>query len=180
MSIVGISSLDKIVSTKPHYRPSQILKQLNSEIRLKLNSDIDEQVQEGMDIIICRISLDTNSVEFSSALHKMVLLRKGETTLFNGCRHFIGNHFKKGFEFIEHKLELKKDDQIFMFSDGFYDQKGGDNGRKLYFKGFEEILLKMANIPVSEQENYLTTKMKNWQGEEEQLDDMLVFGWKVK
>ena len=180
MSIIGISSLDKIVSTKPNYSPSQILKQLNSEIRLKLNSDIDEQVQEGMDIIICRISLDTNSIEFSSALHKMVLLRNGETILFNGCRHFIGSHFKKGFEFMEHKLALKKDDQIFMFSDGVYDQKGGDNGKKLYFKGFEEILIEMANIPVSEQENYLTAKMKNWQGVEEQLDDMLVFGWKVK
>jgi len=179
MSIVGISSLDKIVSTKPNYRPSQILEQLNSEIRLKLNSDIDEQVQEGMDIIICRISLDTNSIEFSSALHKMVLLRNGEATLFNGCRHFIGSHFKKGFKFIEHKLELKKDDQIFMFSDGIYDQKGGSKGKKLYLKGFEEILIQMANMPVSEQENYLSSKIKSWQGVSEQLDDMLVFGWKV-
>ena len=71
-------------------------------------------------------------------------------------------------------------DEIFMFSDGVYDQKGGDEGKKLYFKGFEEILIQMANIPVSEQESYLATKMKIWQGGEEQLDDMLVFGWKVK
>lgn len=180
MSIVGISSLDKIVSTKPNYRPSQILEQLNSEIRLKLNSDIDEQVQEGMDIIICRISLDTNSIEFSSALHKMVLVRNGKATIFSGCRHFIGSHFKKGFKFIEHKLALKTDDQIFMFSDGIYDQKGGNNGKKLYLKGFEEILIQMANIPVSEQENYLSSKINSWQGASEQLDDMLVFGWKVK
>jgi len=179
MSIIGISSLDKIVSINPDYKPSQILEELNSEIRLKLNSDIDEQVQDGMDIIICRISLDTNSVEFSSALHKMVLLRNGETTLYNGCRHFIGNNFKEGFKFVEHQLQLEKNDQIFMFSDGVYDQKGGGKGKKLYFKRFEEILIQMGGIPLSEQENYLATKMDDWQGGMEQLDDMLVFGWKV-
>jgi len=180
MSIVGISSLDKIVSTTPNIRPSKILEQLNSEIRQKLNSDIDEKVQEGMDVIICRLSLDTNSIVFSSALHKMILIRNGEVTTYSGCRHFIGSHFKKGFKFIEHKLALKKDDQIFMFSDGVYDQKGGDTGKKLYLKGFEEILIQMANIPVSEQENYLSSKIKSWQGASEQLDDMLVFGWRVK
>lgn len=179
MSIVGISSLDKIVSTNPNISPSKILEQLNSEIREKLNSDIDEKVQEGMDVIICRISLDTKSIVFSSALHKMTLIRNGKVTTYSGCRHFIGSHFKKGFKFIEHTLALKKDDQIFMFSDGVYDQRGAATGKKLYLKGFEEILVEMVNIPVSEQEDYLSSKIKNWQGTAEQLDDMLVFGWKV-
>jgi len=179
MSIVGISSLDKIVSTNPNYKPSQILEKLNSEIRIKLNSDIDEQVQDGMDIIICRISLDSNNIEFSSALHKLIHLRNGESTLYNGCRHFIGNNFKKGFQFVEHKLQLEKGDQIFMFSDGVYDQKGGDKGKKLYFKRFEEILVQMSNVPISQQESYLSSKIETWKGGMEQLDDMLVFGWKI-
>ena len=180
MSIVGISSLDKIVSINPNYSASEILEQLNSEIRQKLNSDNHDQVEEGMDIIICRISLDTNTITFSSALHKLVVVRDGKADFFSGCRHFIGSRFKKDFKFIDHKLTLKPDDQIFMFSDGVYDQKGGNNGKKLYLKGFEEILIQMANIPVSEQENYLSSKIKSWQGASEQLDDMLVFGWKVK
>ena len=74
---------------------------------------------------------------------------------------------------------LKKDDQIFMFSDGVNDQKGGVEGKKLYFRNFEKILIEMSKMPVSEQVDYLSAKMTDWQGDLEQLDDMLVFGWKV-
>jgi serine phosphatase RsbU (regulator of sigma subunit) len=77
-------------------------------------------------------------------------------------------------------MKQEKEDQIFMFSDGVYDQKGGEKGKKLYFKRFEEILIQMGSIPVSGQESFLTDKMEKWQGEMEQLDDMLVFGWKIK
>lgn len=179
MSIVGISSLDKIVSTNPDFTPAQILGELNGEIRQKLNSDIDEQVQDGMDIIVCKIALDTNKMIFSSALHKLVLLRKGEARLYNGCRHFIGNNFKENFSFHEEEIHLEKEDQIFMFSDGIYDQKGGEKGKKLYYKRFEKILIEMGQKPISEQETYLADRITKWQGDQEQLDDMLVFGWKV-
>lgn len=180
MSIVGMNSLDNIITSNPDLSAAEILVQLNNQIQQKLNaSDKKEKLQDGMDIIICRINLITKKMHFASALHKLVLIRDGKPQLFNGSRHFIGNDLKKGFEFEENELSLNEGDQIFMFSDGVYDQKGGERGKKLYYSRFEEILIELTLLEVDKQKGFLEDKIDTWKGNQDQLDDMLVFGWKI-
>jgi len=180
MSIVGINSLDKIITNQPSLSPSEILVEMNDDIRLKFSTTVnDEKLQDGMDIIICRINLLNNELVFASALHKLVLIRDGIPKLLSGSRHFIGTELKEGFTFDEVTLNLLRGDQVFMFSDGVYDQKGGEKGKKMYYNRFEESLVKITALQVEEQQEALQNEINEWMGSKEQLDDMLVFGWKI-
>ncbi len=179
MSILGMSSLDKIVS-KGIINPSDILRELNEEIRAKLKIDQhNSDVNDGMDIIVCKINPQTNEVRFSSAHHKLVYIDKaGVATLMKGDKHFIGNELGEGFEFKENHLQLNVGEAIYLFSDGIYDQKGGERGKRLYYKGFEQWLVEVHELPRGEEAQSLSNKLQNWIGDCERLDDMIVFGWK--
>ena len=91
----------------------------------------------------------------------------------------IGIHLKMDKEFTNHVIHYKKDDVVFMFSDGYMDQFGGEKGRKLKSKRFQELLLTVHEKPMAEQRKILDSFLAKWKGELEQLDDILIIGLKL-
>ena len=85
--------------------------------------------------------------------------------------------FEKPFEQVE--IQMEKGDSIYMTSDGYPDQFGGENDKKFMIRQFKEMLLEIQEMPMSEQKDYLSFAFKNWKGSEEQADDVCVVGVRI-
>jgi serine phosphatase RsbU (regulator of sigma subunit) len=83
------------------------------------------------------------------------------------------------FSFTGHEIPLKKGDIVYMFSDGFADQFGGDLGKKMKYRRMRDMLLEVMNLPMTIQRRCLEANFKNWRGSNDQIDDVLLIGFKV-
>jgi serine phosphatase RsbU (regulator of sigma subunit) len=82
--------------------------------------------------------------------------------------------------FTKHELKIETPTMLYAFSDGYPDQFGGKDGRKLTIKVLKELLLEIHQKPIQEQKNILDTTMRNWKGtSHKQIDDMLMIGMKL-
>jgi serine phosphatase RsbU (regulator of sigma subunit) len=105
-----------------------------------------------------------------------VLIRNKELHTYKADKQPIGI-FRREFPFKSNEVQLQKNDKIYLFSDGYHSQFGGEKGFKLKFAKFTEFILQSSEKTMSEQKNYLVTKLSDWQGTKwEQIDDILVIG----
>ncbi|HNS11038.1 MAG TPA: SpoIIE family protein phosphatase [Bacteroidia bacterium] len=179
LSMIGISLLNQLVNESGITNPAQILNHLNNGIISALKQRSDE-VSDGMDIAICSFDLQKNILEYSGANRPLYLLRNGEIKEIKPDKLAIGGfRLKTEAEFTSHHLELIAGDQIYIFSDGFADQFGGEKGKKLLSKRLREKLVSLGNIPMKEQEKLLNQYFDDWKGHFEQVDDVLLIGIRV-
>jgi len=82
-------------------------------------------------------------------------------------------------DFSEKKMSLQKGDCIYLFSDGYADQFGGPLGKKLMRKQFRQILVEINELPIEQQRIIVQMRFEEWQGENEQVDDVLVIGVQI-
>ena len=82
-------------------------------------------------------------------------------------------------KFTNHKIQLQKGDQIYLFSDGFADQFGGQKNKKFKYKPFKELLLSNAGKSMQEQKEILEKTFDEWIQGYEQVDDVTVLGIKI-
>ena len=76
-------------------------------------------------------------------------------------------------------IDVQKGDMCYLFTDGYADQFGGDQGKKFMVKKFHKLLIENSNLPVEQQEKNLDTAIVNWMGDHEQIDDILVIGIRI-
>ena len=65
---------------------------------------------------------------------------------------------------------------VYLFTDGYADQKGGPDNKKFYYKPFQQLLIKNSNKPMEQQKEELSIAVNEWKGENEQIDDILIMG----
>ena len=87
--------------------------------------------------------------------------------------------YNKMEKFDTQEIKLEKGDQIYLFSDGYVDQFGGEKGRKFMSKRFKQTLIENSQKPMQQQKENLNTVLKQWQGNKDQIDDILVLGVKL-
>lgn len=178
MSLVGHNVLNQV--TKVFTRPAQILNGLNrvaSEV-IKKQTDGDYS-RDGMDVAMCVLDPDTMTLEFSGAHNPMYLIRNGALEVYESDPFSIGSFEYGEREFRGHSLGLQTGDCIYLFSDGYSDQFGGPRGKKFLRKQFRETLLRIHRLPMAEQKWRLAEILDRWQGELDQVDDILVIGVRV-
>jgi serine phosphatase RsbU (regulator of sigma subunit) len=81
--------------------------------------------------------------------------------------------------FSNHKVQLEKGDVIYLFSDGYADQFGGDKGKKFKYRAFKDLLLTLHKLPMEEQHQHIEERFETWRGDLEQIDDVCVMGVRV-
>jgi serine phosphatase RsbU (regulator of sigma subunit) len=91
----------------------------------------------------------------------------------------VGKHDRDTVSFTQHSVALQSGDMIYSFTDGLPDQFGGPRGKKFMYKQFKELLASISQLPANEQSKMLNSKLNEWKGELEQVDDVLVFGIRV-
>jgi serine phosphatase RsbU (regulator of sigma subunit) len=158
----------------------------------------EEDVKDGMDIALIKIK--GTQVQFAGALNPLWIVKNGshdldeiksqfsESALINvekianstfievkGDKQPIGVYHQQK-PFISHTIELDRGDRIYIFSDGFADQFGGEKGKKFKAKNFKKLLISIQEKPIDEQGVLLEESFEGWKGNLEQLDDVCVIG----
>lgn len=138
-------------------------------------SDSGEDVKDGMDISMLRIK--DKSVQYSGAHNPLWILRNGteEIEEIKADKQPVGK-FDKAIPFTAHNFSLETGDQLYLFSDGFSDQFGGEQNKKYKSKRLKKYLSEIRNLSITEQHEALHEEFQNWKGELEQLDDVCVIG----
>jgi len=180
MSMLGMSFLNEIVLKEETLEADKILNQLRFEvIRSLKQSGKDDEAKDGMDMSLCVIDKKTNTLQFAAANNPMYLIRNGELEKVKADRMPIGIHFRSDEGFSRQEIEIKTNDTIYIFSDGYADQFGGGDGRKLKYKPFQDLLADIHKKPMQEQHKRLDDFFENWCGNYEQIDDVLVIGMRI-
>jgi ligand-binding sensor domain-containing protein/serine phosphatase RsbU (regulator of sigma subunit) len=181
MSIIGFELFRKITNIEGLTRPSDILNKLNEDFH-EIFRDVENVVlRDGMDVAFCAIDLNDMILEFSGAFNPLYLIRDNKITEIKGDRFAIGideTNFKDQ-TFKNHMIPLQEGDLIYIFSDGFADQFGGPEGKKFKYRRFRHLLLNIHQLPMEDQRNILETSLREWKGEHEQVDDVMVMGIKM-
>ena len=198
MSIVGYNALNKAVSEQKLIEPSQILNSLNRHISSTLRQDVKNTgVRDGMDMALSVLNLETLELNFSGANNPLWIIRENLNTEDFSHLEVVKFHEDQlvevkpdkqaigytGLEvksFTNNKIQLKKGDLLYMFSDGYQDQFGGEKGKKFKSNQLRNLLLSIKNKSMEAQKEVLENTMTNWMGEEhEQVDDIIVIGIRV-
>ncbi|PCJ24590.1 MAG: hypothetical protein COA97_09415 [Flavobacteriales bacterium] len=198
MSIIGANSLNKIVEDLKIEKTGEMLDKLNNLVNIALGkentSDEILSVRDGMDISICSIDRVNNILEYSGANNSLYILRKpnnkiaeleivieNDDTIFYEIK---SNKMAIGggdnlMNYTTHKIQLEKEDVIYLFSDGYADQFGGPKGKKFMYKPFKRMFLSIQDKTMDEQRFFLDTTLREWKGDLDQLDDICVMGVRI-
>ncbi|WP_448518255.1 SpoIIE family protein phosphatase [Rhodoflexus sp.] len=176
MSMLGSSLLDNIAARQPVADTALILNEMHRYIRLALQQE-KSMNSDGMDM--CLISYDPleRTVQFSGARNSLYLVRSGVLTEYKADRQSIGG-FQKEAErlFTAQTITVQTGDILYLFSDGYADQIGGNKRQKYMVKHFRSLCERISSIPIVQQEGAFAANLADWMGEEVQLDDILVMG----
>ena len=180
MSMIGFNLIHEIISLGIT-DPSKILEFLNIGIRNQLKQK-DTDNRDGMDMAICLINKEKNTVQFAGAKNPVVYIKNDELNQIKGDFLPIGGFYKEEDErdYTLHTIEIDVPTTFYIFSDGFSDQIGGTDGRKFLSKYFRELLYAIHKEPMEKQPEFLKDKLTEWMGTENtQIDDILIIGFKL-
>lgn len=181
MSIIGNNFL-RICEREPSVnRPSEALDFINVGISRTLRQEYSKSsIQDGMDMVFIAIDYHAMNLHFAGAKNSIYVVRNGELTEYKGDKHpigaFVGEEMKK---FTNHTISIQKGDCIYLFSDGYADQFGGEHGKKFMYSRFKQLLATNSYLPMNEQRKKLIDAFENWKGTTEQVDDVCVFGIRI-
>ena len=185
MSMLGIAFLNEIVNKIVINRhisslqADEILNELRRNLITSLHQTGDkDEPKDGMDISLCIIDYDSKKLQFAGAHNPLYLIRNHELLQYNGDKMPLSHHKNKDVPFTRHDIDLKVGDSLYIFSDGYIDQFGGDEGYKFLAKNFKELLIQISQKPMLEQKQILIEEFQKWKGDRDQLDDILVIGFK--
>jgi serine phosphatase RsbU (regulator of sigma subunit) len=180
MSMLGNSFLNEIIrSSSVLPSTKEILNQLRDRISEALaQSGEASSTHDGMDIALSIYDRSKREIEFSGAFNSLYIVRNGEMIIVGGDKMPIGYHPKKQ-DFTSQTVTADKGDIIYLFTDGFPDQFGGAANKKYTIGRFKKLLVKISSHPMKEQKRILESILKKWQGNNLQVDDVLVMGLKL-
>ena len=179
MSMLGISFLNEIVNKNHIHDADLILNHLRDHIIEALQQKGKEgEAKDGMDMAICVINKEANTLQFAGANNPLYIIRKGELEHIKGDKMPVAIHLKMQ-DFEKHEIKYIEGDTFYIFSDGFADQFGGPDGKKFKYKPFKDLLVEIHEKPMEEQEQILDKVFEDWKGEQEQLDDVVILGFRL-
>lgn len=183
VSVVCNNALNAAVREHKLIDPGQILDKTREIVVEQFNKSRTttiSNIRDGMDIALCALNIKTNEIHYSGAFNPLWILRSGTSELeeLKAARQSIGKvDTPKSFK--TSSSALKKGDQIYLFSDGYADQFGGQKGKKMMRNNFKKLLLSIGNESMENQKKEVNSHFKQWKGNLEQIDDVCVMGVRI-
>ena len=179
MSLLGHNILENVIQRDSSVDPGAILTTLNQEIVARFSKGNEQQtIKHGMDIAIISIDPAKQQLEYAGAGNSIYLVQAGNLTEIKADKMSTGivtpDHQLVSYKNNTHAFQ--KGEMIYLFSDGFPDQKGGPDKKKFYYSPFKELLTAISGLSMEEQKNRLDQTINDWMGGGEQVDDILVMG----
>ena len=186
MSIIGNSLLNEIIGEQHIYQPAEILNHLHVGVKNALNHNKGEsERRDGMDIALCSFNKENLTLDYAGANRALWIYRKDTTDkaeIIKPDKNPIGgieHDFEVKRQFTNHTVQLQKGDCVYIFSDGYADQFGGEKGKKFMVANLQRTFAEITDKPMQEQYQHLYNVFANWRGSYEQIDDVLVIGVRI-
>lgn len=184
MSMIGNDILTQIVIEKGITEPNLILTQLHDGVKKSLKQDNQiSNTKDGMDISVIAFNKnDFSKIKFSGALRPLWLVKNNTTEIieYKGDKHSIGGAYSDlSRAFTTHEIALSKGDSIYLSSDGYADQFGGQDGKKMMTKNMKKFISSIQALTMNEQKKELENSFHTWKANREQVDDVLIFAVRV-
>jgi len=194
MSMISISSLNKIVKEKQITDPARILDSLRYDIINDLKQSGDMQTKDGLDIALLSIDTENKIIDYAGAYNSMYVVKKYPVnksvlnydfnySIFNdrlievkADRMPIGMSDRMNLNFTTKRMQMEAGDRVYITTDGYIDQFGGEKGKKFMSKRFKNLLLELPYMNSENALQKLDKQFIEWRGEHEQIDDVLVIG----
>ena len=172
-----------MITSRSLDNPGEILNRLRNRVKKVLHQEgVEGEADDGMDIALYIVDMESLKLEYAGAYNSLYIIRPQNNTeefiVLKADRQPISIHLVEK-EFTNHSVQLQKGDCLYTFSDGFVDQFGGENMEKFKMKRFKEKLLSIYQFPMDKQCAILDNTLETWQGENEQVDDILVVGMRI-
>jgi serine phosphatase RsbU (regulator of sigma subunit) len=178
MSVIGSTLLNDIVNLKGITKPAHILDELQLGVKETLKiTEQNNYEAESIECVICKFNFERNILEYAGAKLPIYIVRNQELIELKGDRMRIGAGSANLYErFTENEFQLQQGDYIYICTDGFANQFGGDKGRKFKTKRLKDMLLSLHTTSYVQQEEQIKFIFENWMGSNERVDDLLIVG----
>ncbi len=186
MSMTGNNLLNEIILNKGIVLPNRIFEELDKGIIDSLKQEQTSN-RDGMDGALCSIYEEEDGkkiVEFVGARNPLIIVRNGEHEKIKGDKLSIGGEktsdkLKTNKTFTTHRIEVSEPSMFYIFSDGFQDQFGGPKDSKYMTKKLHKLMANIGHLPIAEQGKIFESELNEWKGTGDQIDDILIIGFKV-
>ena len=203
MSLIGIKILNQSIKEKNVNSPSEALDFVNAQVFETVNKHSDENnvVRDGMDAVLFAVNFNKLTLSFAGANNPIWIIRtirhsgldpesipeiagqarndeNFELIEIKGDKQPIGSYLNQS-RFTNVEIQLKKGDVIYASTDGYADQFGGLDGKKMKTKILKEKLIECAELPIEDQKEFLKTFFNQWKGDLDQLDDVCIIGIRI-
>jgi len=186
LTVLANNLLNQIVNIGKNTVPGEILKKMHFAVKEALSQVVTEN-KDGMDIALCTVNLKTKQLSFAGANIPMLIIKNGKPEIVKGERYGIGGFSEMLFErfkeiknkkemYQTHNIEIEPDMSIYLFSDGYQDQMGGETFKRLKSDNFHKLIHSFSTKPITEQKKLLSDYFKIWKGGNEQIDDVVIIG----
>ncbi|GAA4838287.1 hypothetical protein GCM10023331_24320 [Algivirga pacifica] len=180
MSLIAVQQLTDIVNVRRVEDPGMILKVLNERVRAVLHQD-ETNNQDGMDMALCVIDTTKKTLSFAGAKNPLLYIQDGEVNVIKGTKCSIGGELLKQVD-VNYEATVisykEKPITFYIYSDGYQDQFN-PQGKKFMSKRFRQTLSDSHDIPMNYQKQELMLRLREWMGDESQIDDILVIGGRI-
>lgn len=184
MSMLGYALLNQTVLEKGITSPAAILSDVHKGILHLLKQERQEsQIQDGMDMAVCKIDISSNQVVFAGAMQPLYLVRGEKIEFISGDSRSLGgklgNKALVEWQFTEKTFQLQNTDCCYLITDGFMDQFGEELNEKFNLKRMKELLKRLNQVPMKIQKQSMESEFDYWKGNAQQTDDVLMIGFRL-
>ncbi len=177
MSMLGYDLLEYAVKDKGLREPAFIIQAMNEQLMQKLIKGNNGGSTDGMDMTLCKLNPKTGTLTYAGAKNELCIANNTGMHRCTVDKRSVG--YESGFAFTQKTVALQSDEMVFLYTDGYADQKGGpDNGKYLGAR-FRTLLQGISGLTCAEQKQSLQNEFSDWKKDFEQRDDVLVVGFKL-
>ena len=177
LSLLGIEFLRQIVVEKEILRPATVLNEMNRYFDMVFGGLDELALKDGIDLALCAYDYENRILEYAGAFNPLYIVRDHEIIEVRGDRIIVGPDYglPRG-SFTNNSLSIEENDMLYLFTDGYADQFGGPEGKKFKYRRFRHLLMSIHELSMGDQHRRLEDNIREWMGEEDQIDDQMVIG----
>ncbi len=181
MSVIGFNGFIQGIQNDNVNNPAELLSFLDEYVNDVLRQTHDESgVKDSMDLAVCTVDFKTKTVMYAGAYNPLYYVKQGELYEIKADKLPIGVNTDGVVDiYTNHIVQLEKGNTVYIFSDGYADQFGGHKNKKFKYRQLRELILSVQDKTMKEQGEVLKNTLAEWQGNEEQIDDILVMGIRI-